>query len=225
MGRAPNSGKKSKKTAKPGKPKTSSHEVDEQREVERRKRARSRDRRRKLKFSAIILVPVLVLTVLMGRGAYHYLEQRSAIDDMTSGSCEFDRKTDPGASGQHVENPTFAVNPPAGGLHTVAVASEGDYSSTAAANMPPDGQLVHALEHGLIDIWYQPGTSSEDLERLRQIRTAHENDVLLIPRASLPVPFAATAWHERLLCQQLETESIERFVEFYKNKGPEKVDR
>jgi len=46
----------------------------------------------------------------------------------------------------------------------------------------------------------------------------------VLPRDSLTVDVAATSWGERLLCPTVETGPLQRFVEAYRNKGPERVD-
>lgn len=48
-------------------------------------------------------------------------------------------------------------------------------------------------------------------------------DVLVVARPSLPPPVAATSWHKRLLCERAERTTLLRFVEEYRNDGPEKV--
>lgn len=196
---------------------------EERRQLERQARNRARRRKKLAKTALIVTIPVALLAFVLGRGVYHYYEERSLIDDLSADSCSFDRKTDPGASGEHINNPTYQVNPPSGGLHTVAVASEGDYSEVDATEVPPDGQLVHALEHGFIGVWFRPDIPPADLATLQALQQKRSSDILLIPRASMPAPYAATAWHERLLCQQLDVGKLERFIEFYNNKGPEKV--
>lgn len=45
------------------------------------------------------------------------------------------------------------------------------------------------------------------------------------PRPSLEVPVAATAWHRRLLCGEVEPKTLRRFIDAYVNKGPERVPR
>jgi hypothetical protein len=85
--------------------------------------------------------------------------------------------------------------------------------------------VVHSLEHGYVAIWYRPDLAAADLAALRQIAEDRPEDVLLLPRATLPVPVAATAWHRRLLCSRSEPASIRRFADAYIGKGPEKVPR
>lgn len=180
-------------------------------------------RRRKRRFSnaAWAIAALAVVGAILYFTVGSYLGDRNAVAAMTSGSCRYDERSDPGRSGIHIDNPTFSVEPPAGGAHTPAVAGSGDYS--AAAQLPGDGQLVHALEHGYINIWYRPSISPEDLEALKALQRENRVDTLLIPRATLSTPVAATAWHKRLLCDQVEIEALQTFTDAYVNEGPERV--
>jgi len=139
-----------------------------------------------------------------------------------TGACRFDRKTDPdgGIGRNHTANPTYKVDPPAGGDHTPEAAAAGIFT---AADAPVDGQIVHAMEHGYIIFWYQPDLDEQSLSALRGVAQRHERDVLMLPRPSIGTPVAATAWHARLLCDSLEVDTIERFVDTFVNQGPEKV--
>ncbi len=181
------------------------------------------DRRRARQRNNILLglAALSIIGALLYFTLGSYLRERSAIADMTDASCRFDERTDPGASGQHVPSPTFSVEPPSGGLHTPEVAGAGDYS--AAPQLPGDGQLVHALEHGYINIWYKPDLPQADIDALKAFQQANRADTLLIPRATLSTPVAVTAWHKRLLCDKVEVPALERFASAYLNKGPERV--
>ena len=117
-------------------------------------------------------------------------------------------------------NPTYEVNPPAGGNHTPQAASAGVFTAETA---PPDGQLVHALEHGYVVLWHRPDIDEPSLAALRDVAGKHARDVLIVPRASLPTPVAATAWHARLGCGSVEADTMERFITTFANQGPEKV--
>lgn len=177
---------------------------------ERRRRAR---RNRILAIAASVLVVGGVLT-WVGLNA---LDDRRLVSQLTAGSCRHDKRTDPGAVNQHAENVSFSVDPPSGGVHLPTAASEGDYS--AAPTPPPDGQIVHAQEHGFITVWYRP--EGADLPALQGVRDRHRDDVLLVPRPTLPSSVAATSWGHRLLCDTLEPETLTKFVDGYLGKGPE----
>jgi hypothetical protein len=167
---------------------------------------------------ALLLAAVALFVVLDRRGD---AELREAL---TSGTCEVDTETDPTLpQGQnHVQNPAYRVNPPAGGDHLVNVAKGGVYAGTA---VPADGLLVHALEHGYVIAWHQPGLSDAQKKQLAEFEAEHDGDVIVAERANLPVPVAATAWGHRLLCQEVEPSALNRFFDEHVGNGPEDVKR
>jgi len=141
---------------------------------------------------------------------------------LESGSCRFDRESDPdgGPNRNHTPTPTYKLNPPAGGNHTPQAAGAGIFTE---ANAPVDGQIVHAMEHGYVVLWYRPDLDEASLNTYRELAQRHERDVLVVPRPSLEQPVAATAWHARLLCDAVDVDATERFINAYVNEGPEKV--
>jgi len=186
--------------------------------------AASQATQRRSRFVRVGVSAAVALLVLAIAG--YLLVQRRAeqqlVAELTSDTCRFDRRSDPGATNEHNPSPTFAVEPPAGGVHTPAVANAGSFSE---ANTPPDGQLVHGLEHGLVAIWHQPGLAERDIAELRDLANDFRSDVMLIARPGLESAVAATVWHKRLLCADPEVDQLRRFVTEYRNQGPEKVPR
>lgn len=191
----------------------------EQRIADRRRAVRRRQRRNGL-------IVVVVVVVVIGAFGLKVVAQRRSNQRLeaalTAGSCRVDGRSDrdSGTGRNHVASPSFEVNPPAGGDHTLQAASAGEFTGRS---VPPDGQIVHALEHGYVALWYRPDIPGDTLETLRGVRNDFDRDVLLIPRPNLPVTVAATAWHDRLLCETAEPEALRRFVRAYRNKGPERV--
>jgi hypothetical protein len=177
--------------------------------------------RRKLVTAGMV---ALVLALIAGYLVYDRRQDAQLRETLTSGSCEVDTSTDPtGPQGQnHVPNPTFRVNPPAGGNHLAGVARGGVYSGTS---VPDDGLLVHSLEHGYVIAWHSPDLPEEQLEQLEAFEERHSGDVIVAERTGAPVPVAATAWGQRLLCQEVEPEALEAFFDEYVGKGPENVQR
>lgn len=195
---------------------TKAQRVEAARQARRRK---EKLRSRLYAGGAIVVVLAIIGVVVNSRLADRRAESRlNAL--LTAGECKVDERTDTGGESQHIPNPAYEVNPPAGGAHTPQAASEGVYDPGEA---PADGPLVHALEHGFIVIWYQPSISAEDLERLEDIAEDEDysNATLLVPREAMDVPVAATAWHERLLCQGVEERPLTEFIKAHRDKGPE----
>lgn len=185
-------------------------------------RRRKAARNRALVVGAIAAVLTLItVTVINSRRSNS--EVVSALE--ASGACAYDTRADDdaGAGRNHVNGDIdYEVDPPSGGNHSPTAASPGVYSLGSA---PPDGQIVHAHEHGYITIWHRPDLDEAGLTELRDLAQRYDRDVLLVPRESLSPSqaVAATAWNRRLLCSRPDVASLERFITEFVNEGPEKV--
>ncbi|MEA2125329.1 MAG: hypothetical protein QOI80_2111, partial [Solirubrobacteraceae bacterium] len=62
----------------------------------------------------------------------------------------------------------YDTNPPTSGDHTPQAAADG-----VSAHTPPLGELVHALEHGRIELQYRRGTDAGTVHRLAELVTPH----------------------------------------------------
>lgn len=214
---------KAKVKAKKAKPKSPRPRDDRPSRDERWAAQRKAQRRRSLVVrSSLITLAVLVVAGLVTWQVVSRRNAQRTITALTAGECRYDTESDPGAVNEHTPNPTFTVDPPAGGIHSPNAAPGGRFSEETA---PEDGQVVHALEHGLIAISYRPDVAPDDFAALQDIQGDNPKDVLLLPRSSLEVPVAATAWHRRLLCAEVEPNNLRRFVDAYEGKGPENVPR
>lgn len=139
-----------------------------------------------------------------------------------AGACVYDTEHDGTARQQsdHIDSPTYEVDPPAGGAHLAAAANPGFYRQ--GQQVPPDGQLVHAQEHGFVILWYRPDVDADTMTQLEQLSDQFGRELLLVPRASLEGEVAVTAWHRRLLCAELVPEKVALFTRSYVDQGPEK---
>jgi len=190
-------------------------------QAQRFEAARQAKRRRSL----LVRVAVSATALMVGAGILGWRvavrrDAARAIDAMTAGSCRYDTRTDPGRVNEHADNVQYSVNPPSGGVHLTSAASTGTYT---AATAPPPGQVVHALEHGAVAIFYEPTLPPKDLTALESLAEKNSAEVLLLPQAGLGRPVAVTAWHRRLLCGNAEIRPLQRFIDEYGGEGPEKV--
>ena len=168
----------------------------------------------------VAVLALLTVTIINSRRS----NQRIVSALESRGNCEYDTRSDSdrGAGNNHVNGDvTYEVNPPSGGDHNPSASPPGIFT---VDNTPPDAQIVHSLEHGYVTIWHRPDVDSATLDGLKGVSNKYPRDTLLVPRATLEQPVAATAWHRRLLCERPDTEALERFVKEYRNKGPEKVE-
>ena len=180
---------------------------------------RERRRRRLLVRLALVGLVAVVLAGYFANRAVRDRRDAAAVREMTAGDCTYDRQAAPGRD--HVRNPTFVgIYPPAGGDHTANVAEPGRFQEQLESSMGP---IVHAMEHGRIVIWHQPELPAPQLDELREFADRFPRDVLLVSRPQLPKPVSATAWHRRLICQGVEEAALRKFVQTFRNRGPEKV--
>ncbi len=181
----------------------------------------ARRRQETLRRNAILGVVGVLFVALLGVCVAQRSQDKEAQDELvtrlTAGDCRYDTESDPGS--EHVADPpAYKVNPPSGGDHTPQAAAAGVYGE---GQVPPDGPIVHAMEHGFVVIWYRPD-GAEAKNGAVALGDEFSAEALVIPRASLPVPVAATAWHRRLLCDSFEREALSEFIRAYRDKGPEK---
>ncbi len=174
----------------------------------------------------MLLAGGLATAALVAVGGYVVLDQRSDAElreALTGGSCEVDTEADSKRSATgHVPNPTYTVEPPAGGDHNPSPARGGVYAGT---RVPADGLLVHSMEHGYVVVWHQSDLPAEQKAELEAFELRNDGDVIVAERPALPVAVAATAWQQRLLCGAVEPAALDRFAAEYVGKGPEDVER
>ena len=120
----------------------------------------------------------------------------------------------------------YNSNPPTSGTHFPTWYEDGVY---APGTTPELGRLVHALEHGRIEIQYQPGMPAATVGRLEKLVDQLDSGyhMLLFENATkMPYEIAATAWGHLLGCPKMNDQvfdAIRSFRARYTDKGPETV--
>jgi hypothetical protein len=120
----------------------------------------------------------------------------------------------------------YNSNPPTSGTHFPTWYEDGVYAS---GDTPELGRLVHALEHGRIEIQYRPGTAPErvgQLERLVEELDSGYHILLFENATEMPYEVAATAWGHLLGCPKFNDkvfDALRAFRKDYVDKGPETV--
>lgn len=128
----------------------------------------------------------------------------------------------------HVEDPvTYKSNPPTSGNHNPVAASDGIYDP---GNEPAKENVVHALEHGRVELQYKPGTPAKAINELETVGSEELNGspgykILVFENPTrMPFAVAATAWGHLLGCKTMNPQAfdaIRAFRKEYTDKGPE----
>jgi hypothetical protein len=127
---------------------------------------------------------------------------------------------------------SYPSTPPTSGPHNAVPAASGVYDA------PPDVyQTIHSLEHAATIIWYRPGTSSEELDRIREYygQKISREDVgqskVIVAPYSYPSQGAAgslpdgdqmvlVAWHRMQVCQRPSLAVAYAFTSRFNNATP-----
>ena len=130
------------------------------------------------------------------------------------------------ARAARVHDADYRSNPPTSGTHFPTWYEDGVY---APGTTPELGKLVHALEHGRIELQYRPGTPAATVARLEKLVDELDSGyhmLLFENDTKMPFAVAATAWGHLLGCPEMNEKVFDALRAFRKNyvdKGPEIV--
>jgi hypothetical protein len=179
---------------------------------ERQRRDAARRQRTLLTYGGVGAGVVLVVVLVVGLG----IRGRSA----PAGLPGVEQFADQG--GTHLQlgqpHPAYNSNPPTSGWHTPQTAGWGAHRS-----MVPDEVVVHNLEHGGIWISYRDANDTTLLAKLEALVARYRSKVILTPRAQNDAPIAVAAWGRLMRLDAYDEDRIVRFIDAYRNKGPEQV--
>lgn len=98
----------------------------------------------------------------------------------------------------------YKQNPPVFGPHNPTPAHDGDY---VGQGTPATEMLVHALEHGRVEIQYRPGTPAHQQSQLESLlneqfsgKPVGYKQLVFENETKMPFAVAATAWGQQLGC-------------------------
>ena len=112
--------------------------------------------------------------------------------------------------------PDYNSDPPTSGPHAPTAAACGIYREA-----PPDINLVHDLEHGVIVIYYNPVTAADAREDLESFARDAGTHVIVTPREGMEKPITLTAWTYLLSLDAYDRGAIDAFYGEYAQRGPE----
>lgn len=116
----------------------------------------------------------------------------------------------------------YRADPPHSGDHAPEPAEDGAYRE----DPPPDENVVHALFHGRIAIWFDPELDDDRIGDLKALFDESPEHMLLLPRPSMEHEVAATAWTHSLTCPAMNDavfDAIRAFRDTWRDEGPEFV--
>ena len=118
--------------------------------------------------------------------------------------------------------PKYGTNPPTSGNHYPTPLADG-----AFLEEPPVGNFVHSIEHGRIEIQYNPDLSEADQLALKGVFDSDRPGMIMFPNPDMPYDVATTAWTQLMGCKSFDgdatLDAIRDFRDEYRGRGPEAI--
>jgi hypothetical protein len=118
----------------------------------------------------------------------------------------------------------YKTDPPTSGNHDPVPAEDGVYSKAPTAKTIK--HFVHTLEHGRIEIQYDPALEKQRIDQLGGLFNDDPYHMVLMPNRRMPYAVAVTAWGHLLGCKKVNDkafDAIRAFRDRYRDQGPEQV--
>jgi hypothetical protein len=118
----------------------------------------------------------------------------------------------------------YKTNPPTSGNHDPQPAADGVYSTAPTEKTIKN--FVHTLEHGRIEIQYDPALPKRRIDQLGGLFNDDPYHMVLFPNRRMPYQVAATAWGHLLGCKKINDkvfDAIRAFRDRYRDQGPEQA--
>ncbi len=112
--------------------------------------------------------------------------------------------------------PEYNSNPPTSGPHASGAAVCGIYREA-----PPDINLVHDLEHGVVVVYYDPVAAADVREDIESFARDAGSHVIVAPREGMDTPIALTAWTHLLRLDEFDRSALDVFYGEFAQRGPE----
>ena len=119
----------------------------------------------------------------------------------------------------------YKTNPPTSGDHFASSETgSGAVADGAYLTTPPESRLVHAMEHGRVQIRYAPELPEAEQLELKGVFDESPGGMIMVPDPDLPYDVAVSAWENAIGCKSydpLVLDVIRNFRDTYRGNGPE----
>ena len=141
-------------------------------------------------------------------------------------------------SAEEVAKFSFNSNPPTSGPHLETWVKAGIYKTPQQ-----DGELLHSLEHGYIEIHYNCNTETENKAPEASGSATNTSDackklvsqvesiarkkklfkLLVVPSPTITTPIVLTAWTYLEPLSEYDEKKIVQFIDYHRDHGPEQT--
>lgn len=122
----------------------------------------------------------------------------------------------------------YKTNPPTSGDHygVPDETASGPVADGAYLTAPPESRMVHAMEHGRVEIRYSPDLPDDQQLAIKGVFDEDPAGVVMVPDPDLPYAVAVSAWNNYVGCPKygaLDLDVIRNFRDSFRGNGPENI--
>lgn len=192
------------------------------------RRANRRNRQRLIRFGILSVLGLVALALIGGLLLTPGLFPSSSDRQVLSAEARLEGPGDHHAeqTREHISEANsfnaYNSSPGTSGPHWAIPAEWGIYSEPL-----PEERIVHNLEHGGIGIHYPESLDASGVAAIEEIAKAtpgYPSCILVSPHQAVTDGVVLTAWAVTLETSLTASEEIEKFIEFYRDQGPERVN-
>ena len=121
---------------------------------------------------------------------------------------------------------SYDTQPPTSGDHygVPNEAGSGAVADGAYLTTPPESRLVHSMEHGRVEIRYNPDLPEEQQLALKGVFDEDSGGMIMVPDPDLPYDVAFSAWTNAVGCPKydpLTLDVLRNFRDTFRGNAPE----
>ena len=118
--------------------------------------------------------------------------------------------------------PDYSTNPPTSGDHSPENLADGAY-----LEYPDQVNSLHSIEHGRIELQYDPELAEDEQLELKGLFDADPEGLLMFPNPEMPYAVATATWTNLMGCKEYEgaatLDAVRAFRDVFRGQGPEDV--
>lgn len=120
----------------------------------------------------------------------------------------------------------YKTNPPTSGAHygVPNEAGSGAIADGAYLTAPAESRLVHAMEHGRVEIRYSPDLPEDQQLALKGVFDEDPGGMIMFPDPDLPGAVGFSAWTNAVVCKSFDPLVVDvarNFRDSFRGNGPE----
>lgn len=143
------------------------------------------------------------------------------IATLREAGCSYQNPKDQGSNHVEAVPRNYKANsvPRSSGPHSPQTLIFGTYTEVV-----PELNVLHNLEHGGVIIWFGPKVPQTTIGQINALYLDDPNGLIVGKHPKLGDDIALVAWTHVARCPRFDEDAVNRFIDTFRGKGPERLD-